>query len=205
MKINIVLILILLGIINLCYCQENNLNSEKVIFIDECSDKIMESDYQISSFEINGRMVRYSVNRGIWKAGGLFISGTKKDTIKIQKIGLFTRIEEGEEIKAYLNCEKICNGIEIDYHANGRIRMKGNFNNGKPIETNVFGEDGRNIEHVTYFLNSFIPKTVKSFDFEGELLQYSEYEPKGEKVIIRNYDSNQKLIDTLTVDIAEYK
>jgi len=200
-----IIIIILLEVSNLCYCQESNLNKEKVIFIDECSNEIMQADYKISSWELNGRMVRYSSNRGIWKTGGLFISGTKIDTIRIEKIGLFTRSEKGKEVKAYLNCEKICNGIEIDYHANGTIRMEGNFKSGMPIETKVFEDDGRIIQHITYFPNSFIPKTERNFDLDGGTLSYSIYEVNDTKVIIKNYDKNDKLIGVETVDIAEYK
>jgi len=176
-----------------CFSQENK---EKVVFFDECSKETIKVEHTVGKYEHIGRIIQYSVKRGKWFAERILISYNKNDTIKISRIGMFKGIGKNSKTKVYLNCDKLCNGLEKDYYSNGNLRLEGNFDNGIPIEIKIFEPDGIIVSQETYYQNSFTPKKTMFFDINGNLDVYSTYEQKANEVIIKNYDRNNKLINT---------
>ena len=95
----------------------------------------------------------------------------------------------------YLNCNKLCNGIETDLYSNGNKRLEGNFINGKPKEIKFFRENGIIEKQEIYKLGSFNHKQLNYYDITGKLVGYETFKNEKRKSIIRRFDENGKLLD----------
>ena len=88
----------------------------------------------------------------------------------------FTKKTSKEELKKlgiipnnkFMNCEKVCDGIETDYYSNGTIRLKAEFKNGL-----VIGELKR------YYQSGKI-KEISTYDKDGILINRTLFDENGE-------------------------
>ena len=97
--------------------------------------------------------------------------------------------------------DKLCDGLEIDYHYNGNIRMIGTFKNGQPIDTlKEYYEDGKlkSIEYKSpnkyisrksfktpyYWMKSFSKEGVCITEFDNKIGKDKYYYPSGNLQII---------------------
>ena len=91
-----------------------------------------------------------------------FTKDTSKEQLK--KLGIIPN-------NKFMNCEKVCNGIETDYYSNGTIRLKAKFDNGLVIgelkryyqsgnikEISAYDKDGMLIKTTLFYENGKIKK-----------------------------------------------
>ncbi|WP_138434588.1 toxin-antitoxin system YwqK family antitoxin [Winogradskyella algicola] len=122
------------------------------------------------------------------------------DTIVMPKIRLGYSMALHSNERYYFNCNKICNGIEIEYFDNGNKKLQGNFDNGIPLKIKHYYENG-NIKMIELFQNgSFEPYKIERYDIENNLLEYELRIIRNKKTIIKKYNKNNKLIDKEILD-----
>ncbi len=198
-KLQISIFLLILNIS--CFSQNNEKEKRNLTFIDVCSNKIITPEFDIDSFPDlkNSRIISYSIKRGEWIGqNSITINLNKKDTIIIPRILLSTGNELHTKRWGYLNCNKLCNGIETDFYSNGNKRLEGNFINGKPKEIKFFRENGTIEKLEIYKLGSFDNNQLNYFDTAGNLLGFETFKRKKWKTIIRRFDKNGNLLDKKT-------
>ena len=60
----------------------------------------------------------------------------------------------------FYNCDDICDGVQQDFYSNGKIRMEGEFKNGKPVkEIKKYNESGELVEIELYRRNGTFKKS----------------------------------------------
>nr|WP_321230791.1 hypothetical protein [uncultured Psychroserpens sp.] len=116
------------------------------------------------------------------------------DTILIPKIRFTTESTLHSSYWNYFNCDKICNGKEIDYYSNGNKRLEGIFEKGKPIEITQFREDGIVETKNYYYLRRLNIKRREYYDSKGKLEEYELHKLKKSKIVIKTYDSKGELL-----------
>ncbi|MCH3883406.1 toxin-antitoxin system YwqK family antitoxin [Tenacibaculum aquimarinum] len=112
-------------------------------------DKLMNSD----------TLIKPRIDEYIKRTNVSFTKKTSKEELK--KLGIIPN-------NKFMNCEKVCNGIETDYYSNGKIRLKAEFKNGL-----VIGELKR------YYQNGKI-KEVSVYDNDGVLIKTTLFNENGE-------------------------
>jgi len=181
-----------------CFSQNVEKGKMNLTFIDVCSNKIITPEFDIDSLPDlkNSRIISYSVKRGEWIGqSSIIINLNKKDTIIIPRILLSTGNELHTKRWGYLNCNKLCNGIETDFYSNGNKRLEGNFINGKPKEIKFFRKNGIIEKQEIYKLGSFDNNQLNIFDTTGKLLGFETFKRKKSKTIIRKFDKNGNLLN----------
>jgi hypothetical protein len=81
-------------------------------------------------------------------------TGSYNDTITIQKVYGCYEPTSKPGFYGYCCCDKICDGYQIDYYANGKIKFEGLFKNGQPLgELKYYYPSGKikRIEHYYRF------------------------------------------------------
>lgn len=182
---------IYLFIYQFIYSQSNQ-KENKVLFEDKCYRELRKGNYSFQSSDI----IKYSYKRGNLFTEGTILGYKKDENIKIYKITLFS--DKDGKLVGYYNCQKLCDGTQKDYYQNGKIRLIGKFNEGKPIELKIYDEDGTLASRYIYYSNSFSEKRIEFFGINGKLEEYWDYEYKGQKTIIKQYNEKGKLIKTET-------
>lgn len=125
-------------------------------------------------------------------------SSKVKDTIAIPRIMYVSEVlnddcEYDDEIEPkYYNCQDVCQGYEIDYFNNGKIRFEGQFKNGKPIWNSEYQKDA---SFIKYYYDKF-DRWYKweYYDQNGKLFKYLKNIYRKQNWIQRTFDSNGKLI-----------
>src|SRR5690606_2413874 len=112
-------------------------------------DKLINSD----------TLVKPRIEEYIKKTNVSYKKGTSREQLK--KLGIIPNYK-------FMNCEKVCDGIETDYYSNGKIRLKAEFKNGL-----VIGELKR------YYQNEKI-KEVSVYDNDGILIKTTLFNENGE-------------------------
>lgn len=114
------------------------------------------------------------------------------DTLQIPKIKFAYESVLHSQYWDYFNCDKLCDGLEIDYYPNGNKRLEGDFKNGKPIHIIEYLENGiKEIENF-YTLGTSQPKRINHFDSNGNLRMYELINDKKNKRIIKIFDYTGK-------------
>ena len=193
----------------------NSQNKVNIIFYDNCTDNKVILDYTLfdmtsfksyqskkSEIKIDsaGRYLLWSqiVNQDYNDSFSSVIEisnfNEQFDTISIPRIRMRTGSELHSTYWKYFNCDRICNGKEIDYYSNGNKRIEGIFEDGDPIQIADFREDGT-IETKEFFKKGTLQKEITEFyDSNGNLDSYKIYKRKRRMEIIMTYDSKGKLI-----------
>jgi antitoxin component YwqK of YwqJK toxin-antitoxin module len=172
-----------------------NLN---LVFYSQCSGKIIapEFDIYIVPESNNVKILTYYIKNGEWiSQNTIIIDIRKNDTIKIPRILFGGGNELHGQRWTYLNCNKICKGIETDYYSNGNKRLVGNFENGKPSEIKFYRENGTFESQDIYELGTLHKTRVNYYNEEGDLIEYEIHKNQKRKTVIKTFDKNHKRIN----------
>jgi len=182
-----------------CFSQNSRNENLNLVFYDVCSDKIIEPEFEIFSMsELNYDYITVYKEIDNWVLQYSTSIKTKNDTISIPKILFASGNELHSKSWTYLNCEKVCDGIETDFYSNGNKRLEGNFKNGKPIEIKAFRSNGKLLTQTYYENLTLNYERINYFNENGELTEYQIYKNKKGKTIIRTFDKNDNLINKET-------
>jgi hypothetical protein len=182
-----------------CLSQNNEKQKLNLKFFDKCTNSFINPEFEIDTIPglKNGKFITCYINRGEWISQfqtATIINEKSNDTITIPKL-LFSF---GNELHSkrwnYLNCEKVCDGMETDFYENGNKRIEGNFKNGKPVELKEFKENGKLFSQSFYENLTLNFKRINYFNENEEIYHYELYENKKRKTIIRTFDKDGILI-----------
>jgi hypothetical protein len=201
--IKIVIKSIFLLILNFsCFSQNSRKEKLNLVFYDKCTNSFIKPQIEIDTIPglKNAKSISYYINRGNWVSQSFSstIINRKIDTILIPKILFSIGNELHSKRWSYLNCLKVCNGIESDYYVNGNKRLEGEFKNGKPIELKKFRENGKLFSQIFYENLTLNFKRINYFDSNGKLTEYEIYKNRKRKTIIKTFNKNHKLVSQKT-------
>ncbi|WP_225037278.1 toxin-antitoxin system YwqK family antitoxin [Winogradskyella sp. SM1960] len=183
-----------------CFSQNSGKEKLNLTFINECSNQKITPEFDIDSNQdfLNYRLITVYLKRKEWISQFSTTLKTNKDTIAVPKILFSSGNELHSKRWTYLNCDKVCDGIETDFYSNGNKRLEGNFKNGKPIEIKDFRPNGKLLTQTYYENLTLNYERVNYFNENGELTEYEIYKNKKRKTIIRTFDKNDNLINKET-------
>ncbi|WP_162897293.1 toxin-antitoxin system YwqK family antitoxin [Aquimarina sp. BL5] len=182
-----------------CFSQNSEKENLSLVFYDNCSNQIIEPEYDIfSSKDLNYDYITVFKKIDDWVLQYSTSIKTINDTIRIPKILFAGGNELHSQRWTYLNCDKVCNGTETDFYANGTKRTEGNYKNGKPIDIKEYWENGELRAHYFYDNFTLDYKRVDYYNENGDLEEYQLYENKKKKTIIKTFNKNGKLTETQT-------
>ena len=154
--------------------------------VNNCSEKkVDEYDITILSLDFDKKMLDYliqqdsilniekgiysisvSIEEGDYFKSYNFVREFKADSIYSINLEMpritkkYTRELHYPTDLGFYYCEKICDGWQKDYYANGKIRMEGEFKNGIPIkEIKKYNESGELVEIELYRRNGTYKKS----------------------------------------------
>ncbi|QHI36040.1 hypothetical protein IMCC3317_13930 [Kordia antarctica] len=182
-----------------CFSQNSRKDNPNLVFYDDCSNQIIEPEFEVLYIphsiydlitvfkEIDDWVLQYSTS-----------FKTKNDTIRIPKILFAGGSELHSKRWTYLNCEKVCDGIETDFYENGNKRTEGTYENGKPIEIKEYRKNG--ILRAQYFYENLTLNytRIDYYDENGDLEEYQTYKNKKRKTIIKMFDKNGEMTNRET-------
>tara|TARA_B110000091_G_scaffold206291_1_gene242906 strand:- start:1749 stop:2471 length:723 start_codon:yes stop_codon:yes gene_type:complete len=185
-----------------CFSQNSGKEKLNLVFYDKCTNSFIKPHIEIDTIPglKNGKSISYYINRGNWVSQSFSstIINKKIDTILIPKILFSIGNKLHSKRWSYLNCLKVCNGIESDYYVNGNKRLEGKFKNGKPIELKEFRENGKLFSQSFYENLTLNFKRINYFDSNGKLSEYEIYKNRKKKTIIKTFNKNNKLVSQKT-------
>ena len=190
---------ILLLIFGFFFTQQTFAQTEDlpIIFIDNCSGKVIQPYYEFDSDKENDnlKILTYYIERGEWVAQETkTIDLNKIDTIRTSKILFATENYLHSQNWNFLNCDSVCNGEEKEYYQNGKIKLIGEFIDGKPKTISFYTNDGTIETKEVYFPNSLLTSRIEYFDQNGELEEYEVYKQRKNRTIITTFDKNDNQI-----------
>ncbi|WP_298248402.1 hypothetical protein [uncultured Christiangramia sp.] len=190
---------ILLIIFGFFFIQQTFAQTEDlpIIFIDNCSGKVIQPYYEFDSDKENDnlKILTYNIERGEWLAQEtITIDLNEIDTIRTSKILFATENYLHSQKWYFLNCDSICNGEEKEYYSNGKIKLIGEFINGKPERISFYRNDGTIETKEIYFPNSLLTSRIEYYDQSGELEEYEVYKQRKNRTIITTFDKNDNPI-----------
>jgi antitoxin component YwqK of YwqJK toxin-antitoxin module len=94
----------------------------------------------------------------------------------------------------YFKCDKLCNGLELDFYPSGQKRLEGEFNNGKPNYIIEYRLDGTKETEFLYVPGTVLFKRVNWFDKTGKLDEYDVYKNGKHRTIKTTYTSQGKKV-----------
>ena len=175
----------------------------QLAFFDACTAKFVDAAYEWQEFNgfPNEKLLRCSLERGLdWEISLWIVYDLSqtKDTIVIPKIVFAEGKELNDRKWAYLNCDRLCQGSETDYYANGEKRLEGTFQRGKPEKIRYFREDGRMETEEFFVLGTLNYSRINYFDEGGVLEKYERYRNTKKRTIIKTYDKMGKLLEKVS-------
>jgi len=164
-------------------------------FFDVCTNKNITLEYKLDTITTDVYKLKYNVQRGDWICEISKITNGKipNNFLKIDRILPFYNKNNPSDTK-YLNCNEICDGTEKEHYESGGLKTVGEFENGIPKEIEFYTEDGFLQTHFFYHVNSFDLKKEIHYDSSGDLWFYKTYDNKGDTIIIKEFNENDKLI-----------
>ncbi|TGV00223.1 toxin-antitoxin system YwqK family antitoxin [Flavivirga rizhaonensis] len=185
-----------------CFSQNSGKETLNLVFYDNCSNKIIEPEFEVLTMtELNYDYITVYKESGDWVAQYSTSIKTKNDTIRIPKILFAGGNELHSKRWAYFNCDKICDGKETDFYANGNKRTEGTYENGKPIEIKEYRQNGKLRAQYFYDNLTLDYKKVDYYNENGDLDEYQIYKNRKKKTIIKTFDKNGELTETEIVKI----
>jgi len=190
---------IFLLILNLsCFSQNNGKTKLNLVFHSECTDKIIKPEYDIDSVPESKdiKILTSYIERGEWiTQHTTTIDLTENASIRIPRILFAGGTELHSQRWTYLNCNKICEGIETDYYSSGNKRLEGNFKNGKPLEIKLYRKNGVIESQEIYELGTLNKTRVNYIDEKGDLIEYEIHKNLKRKTTIKTFNKNHKRIN----------
>jgi hypothetical protein len=195
-----------------------NLNAQtevELVFWDSCENKILKTEYEVNNLNNDNEFYSSKNSKVTLPKGQYFISFGKLDGDLIKSSSQILEVKDSEKIHDtlvlpkilftigselhsqnwnYYNCEKICDGHQIDFYSNGNLRLDGIFENGKPSQITEFREDGS--KEVKYWFKTgylFYIK-IEYFDENGNLEEYEIHKNRKNKIVKMIYDANGKFL-----------
>lgn len=189
-------LLLLIALNFVGFSQTDKNENYNFTFYDTCLGEVIHPEYEIESFPgYYYKTLTAYVKRGHLIAHFITSIETENDSIIIPKI-LFAFDSknqlEAQEWKS-MNCDEVCDGVEVDFHLNGNKSIEGIFKDGKPIEVKNYNEKGRLITHAFYRNLSLNLSRVNFYDDDDEnLIQYQIYNNNNK--VIETYEANGDLV-----------
>ena len=193
----------------------NSQNKVNIVFYDNCAGNIVALDYtlfdmnswksyqsnnskieidSLGTFLLSSQIVSQDYNDSFSSVIEISDLAENVDTISIPRIRMRTGSELHSPYWKYVNCDKICDGKEIDYYSNGNKRIEGTFIKGDPIQMTDYRINGT-IETKEFFKKgTLIRERVEFYDLNGKLDTYEVHKNKKRKEIIMIYDAQGKFI-----------
>lgn len=202
----------------------------EIYFYDDCKKSIINLDYHLYNLKMDqiysSKTPKISIPAGnyILSAHRIYKDYTASeiskyivfndsiliiDTITIPSILFTTSMVLHDSYWNYNNCEKLCNGIEIDYYANGNKRTEGNFKEGKPIYIIEYRENGSIETKAWYRLGTIEYERLENYDENNQLIEFKVFKIKKRnvlkktKTVTKSYDQNHKFLNK-QVDINQW-
>lgn len=169
-KLSVILLLIL-------FFELTNAQSViKLKFFDNCSNRVVDLKYELIKYEDKAQSIIAKDSITLVDPGGYMISvsiprenyvaffnisrlfadkKTYNDTIELSRIAPCNDGALHSKYWKFHNCDRLCNGHEIDYYQNGKKSVEGDFLNGWP------------------------KRKIKYFNLNGDLLETEIYSKKG--------------------------
>lgn len=143
--------------------------------------------YIIHGYEINddGTIGSFYESKDILNSQKVY------DTLIVPKILHRTSRTLHSGFSKYYYCDKPCNGYQVDFYANGNLKVDGLFKDGKPIEYSEYRNDGTKEFQQIYRTKR---EVKKSFDETGKLEETEITIIKKSRIIIKTYNADQKLV-----------
>lgn len=166
-----------------CFSQNTGTENLDLVFYDNCINKMIEPEFEIfSTPKLNSDYITIYKEFGDWILQYTTSRKTKNDTIQIPRILFAIGSELHSRSWTYLNCDKICDGKETDFYANGNKRTDGIYESGKPIEIKEYWKNGQ--LRARYFFENLTLnyKRIDYFDETGELDHYEVFRNKKKKL-----------------------
>ena len=179
----------------LVFISVNAQNFESLVFVNGCSNQIVEPQYDVCTETVFLLRVQYILDGVDSVAYGSSIVDIRKpirDTIVMSNF-LFS-VDKKSKKGRFLNCGEPLQGLFSVYFQNGNKRFEGDFSNGNPTEIKSFRYDGTLDTH-----KYFVPGTIKAsrinyFGKDGKVIKYETFKQKKRKTIIKTYDGANKII-----------
>ena len=183
-----------------CFSQNSGKENVNLTFINQCTNEKINPEFETLltpelSTQLNYEYIIVYREIDDWVALHTTVVKTKADTIYIPKILFAGGNELHSQRWTYLNCEKVCHGIETDFYSNGNKRLEGKFENGKPKYIKYCRKDGIIENEELYKIGEFEPYRENEFDENGNLSEYKTREKFKRKIVIKTFDKNDNLID----------
>lgn len=179
-----------------CFSQNVRKENLNLVFYDDSSNQIIVPEFDILQEQyLNDSFITVYKKIDDWLLQFSTILKTKNDTIRIPKILFASGNELHSKRWTYLNCGKVCNGVETDFYENGNKRTEGTYKNGKPIEIKEYRENG--ILKAQYFYKNLtlLYKRIDYYDENGKLEEYEIHKNKKRKTTIKTFNENNELIN----------
>jgi antitoxin component YwqK of YwqJK toxin-antitoxin module len=85
----------------------------------------------------------------------------------------------------YFKCDKLCDGLEIDFYPNGQKRTEGQYRDGKPIHITEYRQNGLKENEFWYVAGTQYYTRAYYFDESGHLVEYELYKMKSKRKTVK--------------------
>ena len=194
----------------------------ELYFKDGCDNSVRKLEYEIvdlnkpdQHFESSNSKVTVPV-KGLYLVSSSYSKGDKVsafdlklevtdfhffvDTLSIPRIKFTTNKEMHSTYWSYFNCDKLCNGEEIDFYPNGQKRIEGDFREGKPVRWVEYRDDGTRERAIWYKIGFLEYERIEYFDKAGKLTAYATFRKDNNEIIKRVYDAKGTLLNREVVN-----
>ncbi len=194
-------------------------------FKDGCDNSVRHLEYELVDLNKSGEHFQSTNGKAILPTQGLYLvsssyaNGDKvssfdltleikdfhflMDTMSIPRIKFTTDSAMHSNYWNYFNCDKLCNGQEIDFYPNGQKRLDGDFKDGKPIRLIEYRNDGTKKRAIWYKVGYLSYERIEYFGEKGTLTAYATFRTANNETIKRVYDSKGTLLNREVVNQKE--
>jgi|GEM_PF-2148197 len=188
-----------------------------LFFRDDCNHRLRTLEYDILNLTTPGAPLASRQSRVVVPAKGTylvsssFVSGTRVSsfelTIVLSEFGrqmdtlLIPRIKFTADTAVqatewnYFNCDRLCDGTELDFHTNGQKRLEGEFRAGKPVHLVEYRPDGSRERAIWYKAGLLEYERIEYFGPDGKLTAYATFRTTNRETIKRVYDAKGTLLN----------
>ncbi len=197
----------------------------ELYFKDGCDNSVCQLDYELVDLNKPGPHFESTNGKATLPAQGLYLvsasypKGDKVcsfdlaletkgyhflvDTLSIPRIKFTTDSALHSGYWNYFNCDKLCNGHEVDFYPNGQKRLEGDFKNGKPVHLVEYRNEGTKERAIWYKEGYLSYERIEYFDVKGALTAYATFRTVNNETIKRVYDPKGTLLHREVVNQKE--
>ena len=178
-----------------CFSQNSEKEPLNLTFYNECNGEKFVPEFEVFTMpELNYKYITVYRESGDWISQYTTTIKTNNDTIYVPKLLFAGGNELHSRRWTYLNCDKVCDGKESSFFANGNKRIEGEFENGKPTLINYYRKDGTLESKELYKTGEFQAYRTNVYDENEERSEYRIRQKYRKKFVIKTYDKNDNLI-----------